>query len=75
MKTTGPKIFAQSIERYRAHASEKRMYGGGTVTKFIVGYEGSDASTWQTIIGYGPTPGNRKTFAINKFLATQPSKA
>lgn len=68
---TEPKVFAVSKERYRASASEKRLYGGSTITIFIVGYEGSPASEWKDIKGYGPTPGNRKTDAIQKFLASQ----
>ena len=66
-----PKVFATSKERYRASASEKRAYGGSTVTVFIVGYEGSPASEWVDITGYGPTPGDRKTYAMGKFLTMQ----
>lgn len=64
------KVFAQSEHRYRASASERRMYGGNTVTQFLVGFEGSAASTWKSIMGYGPTPGERKADAIKKFLAS-----
>lgn len=62
------KVFANSYERWRATASEKRIYGGNTVTKFLVGFEGTEPSTWVWIVGYGPTPGERKTYAIKKFL-------
>jgi hypothetical protein len=70
MKT---KIFAKSINRYRASASEKRAYGGSTVTEFLVGVEGSNASTWKKIMGYGPTPGDRKSYAIQKSGFTETS--
>ena len=65
------KVFAKSEYRYRASASERRLYGGSTVTQFLVGYEGSEPSTWMNIMGYGPTPGERKTYAIKKFLEAQ----
>ncbi len=65
-----PKVFAQSYERYKANANERRMFPGSkTVTKFLVGFEGSEPNTWKRIVGYGPTPGERKTYAINNFLA------
>lgn len=62
------KLFATSIERYNGGVRIKRLYGSSTVTTFLVGEEGSDASTWKKIQGYGPTPGDRKTFAINVYL-------
>jgi len=70
-KTTSntPKLFASSQYRHRASPSEKLQYGGSTVTEFLVGVEGSDASTWQRIQGYGRLPGNRKTDALNRFRA------
>ena len=61
------KIFAESINRWRATVAEKQLYGGATVTEFLVGVEGSHSSTWQKIIGYGSTPGERKTYAIKQF--------
>lgn len=63
-----PKIIANSFERYRATALERRMYGGATVTKFYV-YRAEDKdnpSKWLVIVGYGPTPGERKTDAIRR---------
>ncbi len=68
------KVFAQSVERYRASASERRLHGGNTVTKFLVGYDDSHSSTWAYIMGYGPTPGQRKTYAINQFRAREAAK-
>lgn len=68
---TNKKIFAQSEYRYRASAAEKRLFGGSTVTQFLVGYEGSGPNTWKRVMGYGPTPGERKTFAIKKFLESK----
>ena len=61
------KLFASSQFRYRASASEKRTYGGSTVTDFLVGVEGSDASTWMKIRGFGKTPGERATFAKERY--------
>ena len=69
------RVFAKSEYRYRASASERRLHGGSTVTQFLVGYEGSDPSTWMRIMGYGPTPGERKTYAIKKFLGSQDDPA
>lgn len=63
------KVFAKSVNRYRASATERRLYGGSTVTEFIVGFEGSEPAMWAKIMGYGPTPGERKTYAIDKYLA------
>lgn len=65
------KVFAKSEYRYRASAKERRLYGGVTVTQFLVGFEGSAPGTWKRIMGYGPTPGQRKTDAIRKFLAEE----
>ena len=62
------KILADSIERYRASAAERRRYGGNTVTIFLV-YRAEDAkdpAKWLKIAGYGPTPGERKTDAIKR---------
>lgn len=72
MTKDNSKVFAVSQERWRASAAEKRAYGGSTVTKFLVGYEGSEPATWQNIVGYGPTPGDRKTFAIDLFKKLHP---
>jgi hypothetical protein len=61
-------LTAVSKERYRASPSEKRMYGGSTVTVFYV-YRKEDAknpSAWKVVRGYGPTPVERKTDAMNR---------
>ena len=63
-----PKIVASSRYRYRASASERRLYGGATVTEFFV-YRAEDKdepSKWKIVRGYGPTPGERKTDAIRR---------
>lgn len=62
------KIIAVSKDRYRASASEKRLYGGSTITEFYVFKEEDekDPSKWKVITGYGPTPGERKTDAIKR---------
>ncbi len=62
------KIIAISEFRYRATAAERRLYGGNTVTDFIVfrKEDEKDASKWLKIRGYGPTPGERKTDAIRR---------
>lgn len=52
-----------SKARHRASADERRRYGGSTVTEFWVMPDEKDASTWFTVMGYGPTPGDRKTDA------------
>lgn len=64
-------VTAISNTRHRASPSERRLHGGSTVTRFYVHF--SDAPTGpgnpiREIEGYGPTPGDRKTFAIRKFL-------
>jgi len=65
MSTKG--YWATSKNRYRASAREERAYGGKTITEFFVGEKGDENSPhlWVTVIGYGKTPGERKTFAIN----------
>lgn len=57
------KISAVSKDRYRASAAERRQYGGNAVTEFWV----TRADTDETIVvtGYGKTPGERKTYAMN----------
>jgi hypothetical protein len=68
-------VWATSKHRYRASAAEKRMYGGATVTVFLVGYEGDDAKNWVEVTGYGPTPGERKTDAIKRAMPLLESKS
>jgi hypothetical protein len=66
MGDSNPNIKAVSTERWRASAREKRLYGGSTVTAFYVWIEGDDSTT-QKVVGYGRTPGDRKTDAIRKY--------
>jgi hypothetical protein len=61
------KIVAQSYERYNGGARVKRQYGSSTVTRFFVEVKG-DPSTRMQIEGFGKTPGDRKTFAVQKFM-------
>lgn len=56
-------VVAKSMERWRASARERRLYGGATVTKFAV-YDTSEPENVKYIIGYGKTPGERKSYAI-----------
>ncbi len=69
------KLFAVSQNRYRASALERRLYGGNTVTQFLIGVEGSDPKTWENVMGYGPTPGNRKTYALRAYVKAHPDLA
>jgi hypothetical protein len=64
------KIVASSYERYRGGAAVARRWGGaGTVTRFYVFFKEDehDPNKWEKIEGFGPTPGDRKTFAIEEF--------
>ncbi len=67
------KIIAVSKDRYRASATERRMYGGAAVTYFYVHYadESNDPAKWRVIKGYGKTPGERKTWAMKVFTENQ----
>jgi hypothetical protein len=59
-------IIAKSFERYNGGIRIKRLYGSSTVTRFYV-YDSKDEhnpQVWSIVTGYGPTPGDRKTFAI-----------
>ncbi len=59
---------AISMERYRGGGRIARLYGGqGTVTRFSVFavVHRHDYSKHLTVEGFGPTPGERKTFAMN----------
>lgn len=69
-ETGGRRIIATSYERYNGGARTKRMYGSSTVTRFYVHFaeDARDPSKWEEIEGYGPTPGDRKTHAINEFV-------
>jgi hypothetical protein len=69
----GRKVVADSMNRYHASPQEKRRYGGSTVTVFSVRFDG-DYSSAQRITGYGKTPGERKTDAMNKFIAMHTSQ-
>lgn len=59
------RILCVSDTRYRASAREKAQYGGSTVTVFFVHFEGDPPERYT---GYGPTPGERATFAKREFL-------
>lgn len=58
------RLRAVSKDRYRASADERRRYGGDTVTEFYV--TRMDLDETRVFTGYGPTPGERKTFALKK---------
>lgn len=59
------KIRLSSQQRWRATASERRLHGGKTVTEFFAIREDDEntPSRWFKVKGYGPTPGERKTYA------------
>jgi len=61
-------VWAASKERYRASASEKRLYGGSTITIFWCGKkeDKDNPAKWITINGVGATPSERKKYAIAK---------
>jgi hypothetical protein len=63
------KVEASSTERYNGGVRIKRLWGSSTVTRFYVHYadDRHDPSKWMKIEGYGKTPGDRKTYAINQF--------
>jgi hypothetical protein len=66
---TESKIVATSFGRYNGGIAIKRKHGSSTVTRFYVHFE-EDAgypSRWETIEGFGVTPGERKTYAILEF--------
>jgi len=56
---------AISMNRHRASAKEKRMYGGSTVTTFSICRK-SNPGKRVDVDGYGATPGERKTDAIRR---------
>lgn len=70
------KVIAVSKSRYNGGVAVKRAHGSATVTTFWVfrAEDEKDPSKWVEVNGYGPTPGDRKTYAIKKFLASHPSK-
>jgi hypothetical protein len=55
------KLTAVSKERWRATAAERRRWGGRAVTEFYV--TRSDTGETRLAVGYGPTPGQRQSFA------------
>ena len=61
------KVLAYSFERYNGGVAIKRRFGSSTVTRFHVMFA-SDPGAREIIEGFGPTPGDRKTYAIKKFL-------
>src|SRR3990167_1527435 len=59
-----------SQHRYRASASERRLWGGSTVTEFLIedpNFEGT--ARWHKVMGYGPSPGARRTDALRRYGA------
>jgi len=67
----GPKIKAVSFERYNGGIAIKRRFGSSTITKFYVSIDGVPDSQ-RIVEGYGKTPGERKTYAISSYKATNP---
>lgn len=69
------KIIATSSSRYNGGVAAKRKYGSSTITTFVIYREenASDASKWEYVEGYGPTPGDRKTDAIKRFQEQEKS--
>lgn len=64
-------LVAWSWHRWRASAAERRAYGGPTVTRFVLrpkGADPNDSRLWRWFNGFGPTPGERRTWAINAAL-------
>lgn len=61
------KIIATSFERYNGGIRAKRLYGSSTITRFYVHLKAEDVSLWEVIEVGGPTPGERKTKAIEKY--------
>ena len=63
------KIIASSFQRYNGGVKVKRQYGSSTVTRFYVHQAGEEGEPlkWEVIVGYGKTPGERKTFAIETY--------
>ncbi len=71
-----------SDRRWRASAEEKRRHGGSTVTQFfadiLVTEDGkkvrkpvrdAQGKMIMGVVGYGPTPGERGTYAKNVVIA------
>lgn len=64
-------VFADSIERWRADASQCHRAGlpvGSTMTRFLCGYVGSQPSTWVRIEVLAAGPAQRKALAKAEFL-------
>ena len=58
---------ATSYERYNGGIAVKRKYGSSTVTRFMIDCVQSDGTATCVIFdGYGKTPGERKTYAMNE---------
>jgi len=60
------KITLTSAERYNGGVRVKRQWGSSTVTHFWVEVDGKLQK--DKAIGYGKTPGERKTFAKERVL-------
>lgn len=60
------KLKAISKERYRATAAQRRLYGGKTVTRFCRVEDRENHANWVVVEGFGSTPGERKTDAMER---------
>lgn len=60
------KVELTSADRHNGGAAVKRRWGSSTVTRFWVQVDGVLQPEKST--GYGRTPGERKTHALNAFL-------
>lgn len=68
-KRLATKLEAHSMERYNGGVKIKRRYGSSTVTRFLVRPKGSKAVSDPGAVmveGFGPSPGERKTFAMQR---------
>jgi hypothetical protein len=66
----GRKVEAISFRRYNGGVRVKRQWGSSTVTVFYVFFEDvrEQPSQWHEIEGFGRTPGERKTYAMQRFV-------
>lgn len=60
-------IVLTSKTRYNGGVKVKRQFGSSTITEFWVEIDGKLQTN--TVLGYGPTPGDRKTYALKKVQA------
>ncbi len=67
---TARTLYARLARKVKAASESRHKHLGRTITTFYVWFD-NDPTTQRLVDGYGPTPGERKTYAMQAYLRLQ----